>query len=105
MEVQRYDLVVTHEEDLDKLTLETLASRAGLHPSLVERYVQLDLIQPVRSGSNPHFDHAALVRLRMICRLRKTLGVNCAGVGIILDLLDKMSALRRENESLRARGF
>ena len=103
MSLRAYDIVIaqkTHEED--ELTLEALALRAGLHPSLVERFIQLDLIQPVRSGPDPHFDYSALIRLRVICRLRRTLGINCAGVAVIFDLLDKLSALRRENELLRS---
>jgi chaperone modulatory protein CbpM len=103
MPLQRYEIVITHEEDHDELTIEALAQRAGVHPALVERFVQLDLIQPVNGGTNPHFEYSALIRLRMICRLRRTLGINCAGVAVIFDLLDRLSAVRRENEALRAR--
>ena len=103
MPLQRYEIVITHEEDNDELTLEGLAQRAGVHPALVERFVQLDLLQPVDGGPNPHFEFSALIRLRMICRLRRTLGINCAGVAVIFDLLDRLSAVRRENEELHAR--
>jgi chaperone modulatory protein CbpM len=103
MPLQRYDIVITHEPETDELTLEALAQRAGVHPSLVERFVQLDLIRPVGGLANPHFEYSTLLRLRMICRLRQSLGINCAGIAVVFDLLDKLSALRRENESLRAR--
>jgi chaperone modulatory protein CbpM len=102
MSLQAYEIVIAHKShDEDELTLEALALRAGVHPSLVERFIQLDLIQPLRGGPDPHFDYSALIRLRVIGRLRRTLGINCAGVAVIFDLLDRMSALRRENESLR----
>jgi chaperone modulatory protein CbpM len=103
MTLQRFDVVITHEEEADELTLEALAQRAGVHPSLIERFVQLGLIQPVGSRADPRFDYSTLIRLRMICRLRQSLGINCPGIAVIFDLLDKLSVLRRENESLRTR--
>jgi hypothetical protein len=42
-------------------------------------------------------------RLRTICRLRESLGINLAGVAVVMDLLDKFCALQRENEILRSR--
>ena len=103
MPLQRYDIVITHEEKGDELTLEALAQRAEVHPSLIERFVQLGLLQPVGGRVELHFEYSALIRLRTICRLRRSLGINCAGIAVILDQLDKLSALRRENELLRAR--
>jgi len=35
--------------------------------------------------------------------LREALGINLAGVAVVLDLLDKYCALQRENELLRSR--
>ena len=49
------------------------------------------------------FDGAAVPRLRMIRRLREELGVNLAGIAVILDLRDKLRTLQRENEMYRAR--
>jgi DNA-binding transcriptional MerR regulator len=103
MPIERYEIVLVRK-DAYELTVETLAQRAGLHPATVKQFVELGLIEPVRSnGSDPAFDAAALLRLRTIGRLRSTLGVNCAGAAIILDLLDKLAALRREIESMRSR--
>jgi DNA-binding transcriptional MerR regulator len=103
MPLQRYDIIINHEQETDELTLEALAQRAGVHPSLIERFVQLGLIQPVGGRADLHFAYSSLIRLRMICRLRQSLGINCAGIAVIFDLLDKLSALSRENESLHAR--
>ena len=44
----------------------------------------------------------AVPRLQMIMRLRRDTGVNLAGIGMILDLLDPLRALERENQWLRA---
>ncbi|PYI97645.1 MAG: hypothetical protein DME98_07565 [Verrucomicrobia bacterium] len=103
MTVRRYELVLCRNER-QQLTLDVLASRAGMHPALVERFVEFGLIEPVqRQGARPLFDPSAVPRLRMIGRLRESLGINLAGIAVILDLLDRLSALQRENETLRSR--
>ena len=103
MTVRRYELVLCRNES-EQLTLDTLATRAGMHPRLVQLFVEFGLIEPVqRQGARPLFDPSAVPRLRMIGRLRESLGVNLAGIAVILDLLDRLSALQRENETLRSR--
>lgn len=85
-----------------RLSLETLAARVEMHPALVEHFVHLGLIEPAeREGTELWFEAAAILRLRTIRRLRQSLGINLAGVAVILDLLDKYCALQRENERLR----
>ena len=37
----------------------------------------------------------------MIERLRRDVGINLSGIAAILDLLDRLTALQRENERLR----
>jgi DNA-binding transcriptional MerR regulator len=103
MAVQRYQIVLRREER-QQLTLDALATSAGMHPALVERFVELGLIEPIeRAGGWSVFDVAAVPRLRMIGRLRESLGINLAGVAVILDLLDKFCALQREKDVLRSR--
>jgi hypothetical protein len=41
--------------------------------------------------------------LRLIERLRRDIGVNLAGLGVVLDLLNRLCSLQRENERLRSR--
>ena len=103
MSVQRYDIVLCRRE-AQQLTLETLAAQAGMHPALVERFVEFGLIEPVEwAGTTPLFDASAIPRLHMIGRLRESLGINLAGIGVILNLLDRLCALQRENELQRNR--
>ena len=86
------------------MTLEALASGAGMHPALVERFVEFGLIEPIeREGSTLLFDPSAIPRLRMIRRLRESLGINLAGIAVIQDLLDRLCAVQLENEALRKR--
>jgi chaperone modulatory protein CbpM len=103
MTAQRYDIVLARREP-QQLTLENLAAHTGLHPALVERFVELGLIEPVElQGATLLFDVAAVPRLRTIGRLRESLGINVAGVAVIMDLLDRFCALQRANESLNSR--
>ena len=103
MTVRRYDIVLLRREP-QKLTLDALASRAGMHPTLVERFVEFGLIEPSeQEGTTLFFDPSAIPRLRMIGRLRESLGINLSGIAVIQDLLDRLCALQLENEALRRR--
>ena len=103
MAERRYDLVLYRREP-QQLTLETLSAHAGVHPALVEHFVELGLIEAIEwEGARLVFDASAVPRLRMIGRLRESLGINLAGVAVVLELLDKFCALQRENEVLRTR--
>jgi DNA-binding transcriptional MerR regulator len=103
MPVERYEIILCRDER-KHLTLDLLASRSGLHPRLVELYVECGLLEPIEwEGARLLFDPSAIPRLRLIARLRKTLGLNVAGVAVTLDLIDRLRALKRENETLRSR--
>jgi DNA-binding transcriptional MerR regulator len=103
MAMRRYDIVLCRHET-QQLTLDALAAHAGMHPGLVQEFVELGLIEPIASdGVRSVFDASAVPRLRTIGRLRKTLGINVAGIAVILELLDKLCALQRENEMQRSK--
>ncbi|HEY7221687.1 MAG TPA: chaperone modulator CbpM, partial [Candidatus Binatia bacterium] len=92
MATRRYDIILYRRRP-EELSLEALAARAGLHPALVERLVQCGLIEPIeRDGTAAFFDLSAVPRLRLICRLREGLGLNIAGVAVVLGLLERFSA-------------
>jgi DNA-binding transcriptional MerR regulator len=66
--------------------------------------VDYGLLEPVQpAGNQPLYDAASLARLQRIERLRRDLGVNLAGMTVILDLLDRLTALQREVAYWRAR--
>ena len=100
----RYPLV-PRRSPREQLTLDDVAERVGLHPVLVERFVEFGLIEPAeRTGTTMRFDAACLPRLMAISRLRTDLGVNLHGVAVILDLVDRLAAVQRELAWLRQRG-
>jgi DNA-binding transcriptional MerR regulator len=103
MPVRRYDIVLWHDER-QRMTLDEMALHAGVHPALVERFVDFGLLQPLeRDDARLFFKATDVPRLRTICRLRESLGINLAGIAVVLDLLDKLWAVQRENEVLRSR--
>jgi DNA-binding transcriptional MerR regulator len=86
------------------LTLEDLARAADLHPTLVESFVSYGLLEPAaESGGAPLFAPAAVGRLRRIVRLRRDLGVNLAGIAVILEMRDRLERLQKEVAMLRER--
>jgi DNA-binding transcriptional MerR regulator len=104
MTKRHYQIVLLHRER-EQLTLEELAASAGLHPALVERFVEFGLLDPVEwVGAQMLFDMTAVPRLRLVERLRCDIGVNLAGIAVILDMLDRLRALQRETEWQRNRG-
>jgi MerR family transcriptional regulator/heat shock protein HspR len=70
-----------------------------VHPQTLRLYERLGLIRPRRvSSKNRLYSQADIERLQQIQRFTQDLGVNLAGVEIILDLLEKMARLHEEME-------
>jgi len=64
--------------------------------------VEFGLLEPdERAGARMLFNVACITRLRMIERLRHDIGVNLSGIAVILDMLDRLTTLQRENAWLR----
>jgi MerR family transcriptional regulator, heat shock protein HspR len=75
------------------------ARLCSVHPQTLRMYERLGLIRPRRiSEKNRMYSESDIERLRQIHRLTRDLGVNLAGVEIILDLLERMEALQRQTE-------
>jgi MerR family transcriptional regulator/heat shock protein HspR len=82
------------------LTLEDLARATGLHPELVATYVSYGLLESDTAEPGV-FLPSAVDRLRCIVRLRRDLGVNLAGIAVILQMRDHIKSLQQELERLR----
>ena len=73
------------------------ARMCGLHPQTLRLYERLGLIQPHRVGNSKRlYSEADIARLRRIQRLTQQMGVNLAGVEIILRLLERIEQMNRE---------
>lgn len=82
-------------EDLWELTLPQLASLCGVHPDLIVRFVHLGLLDPLeeRAGIPSLFARSAVDVVRRILRLRRDLGINYAGIGVVLELMRRIEVL------------
>jgi MerR family transcriptional regulator, heat shock protein HspR len=74
-------------------SIDVAAHLAGLSTARVRRLVRSGLVRPpVVERGRPLFGEAELARLRRVRRLTTDLGVNLAGVEVILRLTDELSA-------------
>ncbi len=83
------------------LSMEELATLARLHPEMLDRLVKWGLVDPEESEPELLFQETVVPRIWRIMRLRRDLGINWAGIGVVLDLLDKIDELEREIAWLR----
>lgn len=71
-----------------------------IHPQTLRMYEREGLLHPQRVGGARHYSQEDLERIRLILNLTKELGVNRAGVDIILRMRRKFEALHREMEEM-----
>jgi MerR family transcriptional regulator/heat shock protein HspR len=76
-------------------TIGVVARLVDLHPQTLRAYEQLGLIVPQRTEGNMRlYSQSEVERLRKINRLTQELGVNLAGVEVILRMSDQIEALQ-----------
>jgi len=72
------------------------------HPQTLRTYERLGLIGPPRNESNVRlYSDRDIERLRQIQRLTQEMGVNLAGVEVVLRLLDQIEQMQGEMERLK----
>lgn len=75
------------------------ASLCNVHPQTLRQYERLGLVSPSRAGAkNRLYSENDIRRVRRIQRLTQEMGVNLAGVELILRLLDDMEEMRKDME-------
>lgn len=80
-------------------TISAVAEQYGIHPQTLRLYEREGLLKPSRSEGNTRlYTEPDLERLELILSLTRDLGVNLAGVEIILNMREKMDAMQSEFE-------
>jgi len=80
-------------------TISAVAEQFEIHPQTLRLYEREGLLKPSRSEGNTRlYTDSDLERLEIILSLTRDLGVNLAGVEIILNMREKMDAMQREFE-------
>jgi MerR family transcriptional regulator/heat shock protein HspR len=81
--------------------ISVVAERYGIHPQTLRLYEREGLIKPVRSAGNTRlYDDEAIRRLETILTLTRDLGVNLAGVEVILNMKERMEEMQVEVDRL-----
>lgn len=89
--------------DAKYVLISTVAERYEIHPQTLRVYEREGLLRPSRSEGNTRlYDEEALRRLETILTLTRDLGVNLAGVEVILRLRDEVAMLRAELDEAMA---
>ncbi|MBK7394195.1 MAG: helix-turn-helix transcriptional regulator [Chloracidobacterium sp.] len=80
-------------------TISAVAEMYDIHPQTLRLYEREGLLAPSRSiGNTRLYEDGDLERLEVILSLTRELGVNLAGVEIILNMRSKMDQMQREFE-------
>lgn len=94
--------------------ISAVAEQYEIHPQTLRLYEREGLLRPSRSEGNTRlYTDEDLERLEVILQLTRELGVNLAGVEIILNMREKMEAMQKQmegfiqnlNEELRQRAM
>lgn len=79
------------------------ARMIGVHTQTLRYYERAGIIEPSRSQGNQRlYSDRDIARLRQIKTLVDDLGINLAGVEVILRLMEKIADLEKELEEARA---
>ena len=79
--------------------ISAVAELYKLHPQTLRLYERVGLLKPSRSQGNTRlYTDADLERLEVILNLTRELGVNLAGIEIILNMRDKMAEMQEQME-------
>ena len=78
-------------------TISVVAERFDVHPQTLRMYEREGLLLPSRTDGNTRlYTDEDIDRLDVILSLTRDLGVNLAGVEIILNMRSKMDAMQRQ---------
>jgi MerR family transcriptional regulator, heat shock protein HspR len=79
--------------------ISAVAEQFQIHPQTLRLYEREGLLKPSRSEGNTRlYTDDDLERLEVILKLTRDLGVNLAGVEIVLNMREKMSEMQRQIE-------
>jgi len=80
--------------------ISVVSEMLGVHPQTLRLYEREGFIKPKRSGGNTRlYSEEDVERLEMVLRLTRELGVNLAGVEVILSMREKMEQMQQEMEN------
>jgi MerR family transcriptional regulator/heat shock protein HspR len=80
--------------------ISAVAELYQLHPQTLRLYERVGLLKPSRSQGNTRlYTEGDLERLEVILTLTRDMGVNLAGIEIILNMREKMTEMQRQMQA------
>jgi MerR family transcriptional regulator/heat shock protein HspR len=90
--------------DRQRYTISVAAELVNVHQQTLRHYERVGLIEPQRGkGEIRYFSAKDIERVQQIRRLINELGVNLAGVEVILNMREQMERMQQEAEETIAR--
>jgi MerR family transcriptional regulator/heat shock protein HspR len=87
----------SHNQDEPIFVISVAARLVEMHPQTLRYYERAGLLKPTRSsGKIRLYSQREIERLRKIARLTNELGVNLAGVEVIIDLTERLDSMQKE---------
>jgi MerR family transcriptional regulator/heat shock protein HspR len=91
------------KEERRRFTIGVAAELVDVHQQTIRHYERIGLIEPHRGkGDIRYFTPADIEKIQQIRRLVDELGVNLAGVEVILNMRDQMQQLQHRHEREKA---
>jgi MerR family transcriptional regulator, heat shock protein HspR len=88
--------------DEPRYIISVAARLVDLHPQTLRHYESIGLLNPRRSGGNIRlYSQRDIERVRKIARLMEDLGVNLAGVEIILHMGERLEELQGKLDAVQ----
>ena len=87
--------------DRGRYMISVAADLVGMHPQTLRIYEQKGLVRPERTSGNTRlYSESDLERLRLIQQLTTELGLNLAGVEMVLRLEDQLARMQRRMDRM-----
>ncbi|MDB2562517.1 helix-turn-helix transcriptional regulator [Sulfurimonas sp.] len=91
-----------HQYDEPVYLISIVAKILDIHPQTLRQYERENLVCPARTNGRIRlYSQRDIDRIKLILRLTRELGVNLAGVDIILRLKENVDAMETEMAELR----
>ncbi len=103
---QKRDLLPVIEgiilEEQEALSMGELCSLCRVHADYVLDLVEEGILEPGGDDKRYKFHGECVVRTRKAIRLQRDMGLNLAGVAMVLDLIDEVQELRERIRNMEA---
>ena len=91
-----------HSFDEPVYLISVVATMLDIHPQTLRQYEREGLVEPSRTqGRMRLYSQRDIERMKLILRLTRQMGVNLAGVDIVLQLKEQIDAMQEEIDLLR----